>query len=173
VVLALGSTGTFAYWTDTASLSGTTFTAGTIDLEIDGHDDVTDYAVLDIDAMVPGDSVAAVLTIANTGTAPLKYTAATTATNGDGWGLAGALVVKVTGDAATAGSPPAAACPGTPVPGGRTALGGPLIATGRQLAAAANEKICVQVTLPPGAASALQGATTDVVLAFTGTSDLS
>jgi predicted ribosomally synthesized peptide with SipW-like signal peptide len=172
-VLALGSTGTFAYWTDTASVSGTTFTAGTIDLKVDGHDDVTGYATLDVAAMVPGNSTAAVLTIADSGTAPLVYTAATTATDADGLGLAGALVVKVTADATTSGSPPTVTCPGAPLPGAGTSLGGPLISNGRPLAAAGDEKICVQVTLPPSAASALQGATTDVVLAFTGTSDLS
>lgn len=177
VVLSVGATGTFAYWTDAATVSGTTFTAGTIDLKVNGNDNVTGYATLSISAMVPGNSTAAVLTIANSGTAPLKYTASTTATNADGKDLRSALVVKVTGDTTTSGTAPATTCAGTALAGAGTALNGALLSTGRPLAAgpsaAASEKICVQVTLPASAASSLQGATTDVVLTFTGTSDLS
>ena len=33
VVLAVGATGTFAYWTDAVPITGASFTAGTIDLQ--------------------------------------------------------------------------------------------------------------------------------------------
>jgi predicted ribosomally synthesized peptide with SipW-like signal peptide len=173
VVLSVGVTGTFAYWTDAATVSGTTFTAGTIDLKTNGSDNVTGYATLNLSTMVPGNSTAGVLTIANTGTAPLKYTASTTATNADGKNLGGALTVKVTGDATTSGSSPAATCAGAALGGAGTTLNGPLLGTGRLLAAGASEKVCVQVTLPAAAGTALQGATTSVVFTFSGTSDLS
>lgn len=172
VVLSIGASGTFAYWTDSVSVTGTTFTAGTIDLKVNGSDTVTGYTSLNISTMVPGNSVAAVLTVANTGTAPMKYTAATTATNADTKDLRSALVVKVTGDTATSGSSPATTCAGTALAGSGTTLNSSLISTGRLLAAGTNEKVCVQVTLPAGANTSLQGATTDVVLTFTGTSDL-
>ena len=32
--LAVGATGTFAYWTDDVTITGTTFTAGTLDLQV-------------------------------------------------------------------------------------------------------------------------------------------
>ncbi|WP_082575304.1 MULTISPECIES: TasA family protein [unclassified Nocardioides] len=173
VVLSVGATGTFAYWTDSATVSGTTLTAGTIDLKTNGSDNVTGYTTLNLSAMVPGNSTAAVLTIANSGTAPLKYTASGTATNADGKDLRSALVVKVTGDATTSGTTPTVTCPGTAIAGSGTSLNGALLPTGRLVAAGASEKVCVQVTLPAAAATALQGATTSVVLTFTGTSDLS
>lgn len=173
VVLSVGATSTFAYWTDAATVSGTTFTAGTIDLKTNGSDNVTGYTTLNLSTMVPGNSTAAVLTIANTGTAPLKYTGTATATNADGKDLRSALVVKVTSDATTSGALPTTTCPGTAIAGSGTSLNGALLPTGRLVAAGASEKVCVQVTLPAAAATALQGATTSVVLTFTGTSDLS
>lgn len=173
VVLALATPGTYAHWTDEVQVSGTTITSGTIDLRVDGQDQVTGYTALDIAPMVPGNSTAAVLTIRNNGTAPLKYTAATSATNADGKSLGTALVVKVTGDATVTGATPATTCAGAALPGTATSLDGPLLSTGRLLAPDVSEKVCVQVTLPTNAASALQGATTTIGITFIGTSDVS
>ena len=123
--------------------------------------------------MVPGNSVAGVLVVKNSGTAPLKYTATSTATNGDSKNLRGGLTVKVTGDSSVTGSSPSATCNGSALSGTNNALNAGLVTTGRLLAPNASENLCIQVTLPSTAASGLQGATTDVSLAFTGTSDLS
>jgi predicted ribosomally synthesized peptide with SipW-like signal peptide len=172
VVLALATPGTYAHWTDEAAVSGTTITSGTIDLRVNGQDTVTGYTALDMAPMVPGNSTAAVLTLRNNGTAPVVWTAATSATNLDGKSLRAALVVKVTGDTAAAGAAPAASCAGAALPGTTASLGGPLLTTGRMLAPGATEKVCVQVSLPPGAAPALQGATTTVGITFTGTSEV-
>ena len=165
IVAVLGTTGTFAFWTDDVVISGTTFTTGTIDLQVNGSNAIAGYTTLSLATMVPGNTVAGVLTIRNNGTAPLKYTAVTTATNTDTKNLRGSLEVKVTGDAAVTDSSPTATCNGTALAGTAT--------SGRLLAAGATETICVQVKLADAAASALQGATTDVVLTFTGTSDVS
>ncbi len=173
MVLGLGATGTFAYWTDDVTVSGTTFTAGTIDLRVNNSDAVTGYTALNISAMVPGNSTAGILTIKNNGTAPLKYTAAATASNADGKGLGAALVVKVTADSSVTATPPTATCAGAALLGSGTALNASLVPTGRLLAAGASETICIQVTLPVSAVTALQGATTSVGFTFTGTSDLS
>ena len=173
VVLALATPGTYAHWTDEVQVSGTTITSGTLDLRVDGQDQVTGYAALDIAPMVPGNSAAAVLTIRNNGTAPLKYTAGTSATNADGKSLGAALVVKVTGDTTVTGSAPATTCAGAALPGTATSLNGPLISTGRLLAPGVSEKVCVQVTMPTHAVSALQGSTSTVGITFTGTSDVS
>ncbi|WP_210439485.1 SipW-dependent-type signal peptide-containing protein [Nocardioides xinjiangensis] len=172
-VLVLATPGTYAHWTDEVEVAGTTVTAGTLDLRVDGQDQVAGYTALDLSAMVPGSSTAAVLTVRNTGTAPLRYTAATSATNPDGKGLAGALAVKVTGDTATTGVAPAATCPGPAWSGTAATLDGPLIASGRLLAPGGSERVCVQVTMPSTAAAALQGATTSVRITVHGTSDVS
>lgn len=173
VVLALATPGTYAHWTDEVQVSGTTITSGTLDLRVDGQDQVTGYTSLDIAPMVPGNSTAAVLTIRNSGTAPLKYTASSSATNVDGKSLGAALVVKVTGDATTTGTTPATTCAGAALPGTATSLDAPMLSGGRLLAPEASEKVCVQITLPPDAAPALQGATTTIGMTFTGTSDMS
>ncbi len=178
-LLALGvlavpaSIGTFAFWTDEVVVTGTTFTAGTLDLRVNGADTVTGYTTLNLSTMVPGSSVAGVLTVRNQGTASLKYTATTVATNADAKNLRGALVVKVTGDTSVAGTAPSATCAGTALAGTTTALNGGLVNTARLLGGGTEEKLCVQVTLPTNAASSLQGATTDVSFTFSATSDLS
>lgn len=173
VVATLGVGGTWAHWNDQVTIAGTRLTAGTVDLRVNGQDAVTGYTALTLTAMVPGSSAAAVLTVSNAGTAPVKFTGTSTATNADGKGLGAALRVKVTADAAVTGSAPAATCAGTALTGSGTALNGPLLSTGRLLAPGATSSLCVQVTLPDTAASSLQGATTDVVLTLTATTDLS
>ena len=172
LVLSVCATGTFAFWTDDVTISGTSFTTGTIDLKVNNSDSVTGYTTLNISTMVPGNSVAGVLTIKNSGTAPMKYTASTTATNADGKNLRGSLQVKVTGAAAVTGTSPSATCGGTALANTGTTLNGGLLTVGRQLAAGASESFCVQVTLDSAAPTAVQGGTTDVVFTFSGTSDL-
>ena len=174
VVLAVGATGTFAYWTDAVPITGATFTAGTIDLKVNNADTVSGYTSLNLATMVPGNSMAGTLTIKNSGTAPLKYTATSSSTP---VALSGAMTVKVTGDTSATGSSPSMTCAGTALAGSATALGGltdtPLLGTGRQLAAGGSETICIQVTLPSTASSTLQGASSAVTFTFSGTSDLS
>lgn len=175
VVLGIGSVGTFAYWTDSVTVSGTTFTAGTIDLKVNNLDTVTGYTSLNIANMVPGNSTAGILIIKNNSTTtPMKYAASTTATDvaPNGLGLGAALVVKVTNDTTTTGAAPAATCAGTAATGMNTTLNTSLTTTGRLLAPSAIETLCVQVTLPVGANTNLQGGATNVVFTFLGTSDL-
>lgn len=173
LVLVLGTGRTWAHWSDQVIISGTTLQAGTIDLKVNDADEVTGYATLNLLTMVPGNSTAAVLTVKNSGTAPLKFTATSSGTNADGKGLAAALEVKVTGDSATSGTAPLVTCSGAALPGAGVTLGGSLVSTGRLLAPGTSEKVCVQLKLPLTAATSLQGAATSVTLTFTGTSDLS
>jgi len=173
LLFGVGAAGTFAHWTDDVTVTGITFTAGTIDLKVNNLDTITGYTTLNISNMVPGNTVAGVLTVKSSGTAPLKYTATSTATDSDGKNLRGALTVKVTGDSSVTGSSPSATCAGSTLSGTSSSLNTGLITTGRLLAAGgATESICIQVTLPSGASSSLQGGTTNVSLTFTGTSDL-
>jgi predicted ribosomally synthesized peptide with SipW-like signal peptide len=167
VVLGLGAIATTALWTDSATVAGTTISTGTLDLKVDGQDSVTGYTSLNITNMVPGASVAAVLTIANAGNVPFTYLASSAATNTPvAKDLAGALQLKVTGATSITGASPTATCGGTTLAGTGAALNTGLVTTARPLSAGTNEKICVQITLPSTAANALQGASTAVTLQF-------
>lgn len=173
VVLAVGATGTFAYWTDSATIDGTTFTAGTIDLQVNGANSPT-YTTLNLATMIPGNSMAGTLVVRNNGNVPLKYTATSSAAPAV---LSGALVVKATSDQYTSGTAPSMTCAGSALAGAATTLGGataaPLLATGRKLLPGDSETICLQVTLPANADPNLQGKTSAVSFTFTGSSDLS
>jgi predicted ribosomally synthesized peptide with SipW-like signal peptide len=178
VVVGVGATGTFAAWTDTASVQGTSITAGTIDLKLTAGsssnvDDVNGYTSLVISNMVPGNSVAGLITVKNNGTAPLKYYLDATGTNPDTKNLVGALQAKVTADTSITGTSPSATCSGTALVGAATAFGTNFLysqASPHLLAAGATENLCVQATLLSTAASTLQGATTTITFKFTGSS---
>lgn len=175
VVLGIGSVGTFAYWTDTVTVTGTTFTAGTLDLLVnDDADDAVAFTTMNF-ALVPGSTVAGVLTVKNEGKVPLKYTASSAATNADGKNLVGSLTAKVTGAASVTGTAPSATCGGTALAGSGTSFTADLVpvGSGRLLAPDVSESFCIQATLSASAPSSLQGGTTDVTFTFTGTSDLS
>jgi len=63
VVLCLGLMGAaFAYFSDTETSSGNTFTAGTVDLEITGQSSIT------LDNMAPGATASGTITVTNIGT---------------------------------------------------------------------------------------------------------
>ncbi|HEY9267184.1 MAG TPA: TasA family protein, partial [Mycobacterium sp.] len=158
-------TGTYAYWTDTAPVSGVTISTGTLDLKINSADSLPSYTALNVSNMVPGNSSAAVLTVRNAGTAALTYYADSTASGT----LGSAFTVKVTADTATGGSGASKTCPGTALTNSGSSFGNNLIgssANPRSLAASASESLCVQVTLPNGAASSLQGSSSNITLTF-------
>jgi predicted ribosomally synthesized peptide with SipW-like signal peptide len=169
LVLGFGLAGTFAYWTDQATVSGITFTAGVLDLEInDDSDDNVSYTSLNISNMVPGNSVAGTIKVENSGNVPFTYTATSSASNGDGKNLAGALQLKVT-TGSVSGSSPSATCSGSTITGPVALSSGSLVGSARSLAASANENLCIQVSMPSDASSSLQGGTTNVTLTFTAT----
>jgi hypothetical protein len=120
--------------------------------------------------MAPGGSTAAVLTVTNAGTVPLLYYVESTATNGDGKGLAAALAVKVTGSASTTGSTPTVTCAGTALSGSATSFTTAFLGSAgspRTLAAGAVERLCVEASLPSSAPTSMQTAATNVGFTFT------
>lgn len=168
-VLAAGVSGTYALWSDTVPVTGVTISSGVLDLKVNTLDSVPAYTDLNLTGMVPGNTVAGILTVRNAGTIPLTYYATAAATNADGKGLGAALVVKVTADSAVTGTAPARTCAGASLPTTGTTFAGNLVgvpATQRALAVGASETLCIQATLPTTAVSTLQGATTNVTLAF-------
>lgn len=173
MVVGLGATGTYAYWTDAVTVTGTTITAGTIDLKVNNADSVTTFTQMNVSTIIPGDSTAGVVTVKNGGTAPLHYWMGASASNGDGKGLGAALVVKVTGDGTVSGSGKTVTCGGSALANTKTSFTTDLLAapaTPRLLAAGASETICVQASLPTSASTGLQGAATNVTFTFSGTS---
>jgi len=92
VVAAIGIGATVAYFSDTETSVGNTFTAGTLvfnikDPSADGHQ------VFNVPMMKPGDIVTKYIAVTNDGQMDQKWKAWITATTGD---LAGALQVKWT-----------------------------------------------------------------------------
>ena len=116
---------------------------------------------MNVTTMVPGDSTAGVVTVKNSGTAPLKYYVDASPSNADGKGLGAALVAKVTGDTADSGSGTAVTCAGTAISPSGDRLHAPACsdsaASPRLLAPGASETVCIQATLPTNAASSLAG----------------
>jgi predicted ribosomally synthesized peptide with SipW-like signal peptide len=169
LAFAAATTGTLAYWTDEVTVDGTTLTTGTINLQVNGQESITGYAGLSISNMVPGNSTAAVVTVKNAGSAPLKYTIASTYTDSPPTSVGANLAALVTTATAVTGSSPTATCGGAQIQTG-TSFNGTLVSTPRLLAAGATEQLCLQATLSAAAPSSLQGGSTVLNLTFTGTS---
>ena len=169
LAFAAATTGTLAYWTDEVTVDGTTLTTGTINLQVNGQESITGYAGLSISNMVPGNSTAVVVTVKNAGSAPLKYTIASTYTDSPPTSVGANLAALVTTATAVTGSSPTATCGGAQIQTG-TSFNGTLVSTPRLLAAGATEQLCLQATLSASAPSSLQGGSTVLNLTFTGTS---
>lgn len=173
IVASLATTGTWAAWSDSATVSGTTISTGTLDLKVgttvgNAADSLSTFTTMNQAMLLPGSTTAGVLTVVNAGTTAFTYSTDAVASNADGKGLGAAFVVKVTGAGAVTGSGPTATCAGASLAGTGTAFTADFVSSSapRQLAAGASETLCIQATLPASASNALQGATTDVTFNF-------
>jgi len=181
IVAGAFTTGTYAFWTDNATITGTTFTAGTLDLVVNGSDTyATSTLGMSSTPMVPGDTSAEVLTVKDNGTVPLKYTltGGLTGTDAAAYSTAAALKLTVVAGGTRSGSGNAATCTGGTTIYGPTALTNvtatAIIDTRRgPLAAAGTEALCFQITFDAAAPSSLQGKTATATFTATGTSDVS
>lgn len=156
LVFAPGAVGTFAYWTDTATISGITITSGTLDLmvgdtatadELEGQGGTWNYAAFTMDAMLPGESIAKPVTIKNAGTTPLTYNGKLSSSNND---FAGNLSVSISAGATLGNS-------GSQAAGDRngTCTGGSAWWTDKSVTAATPDMAPAAVTLAPGASTSL------------------
>lgn len=134
-----------------------TFDSSSIDLNAGSGD-----ATLSATNMVPGDSVKAAITLANSGSQQMTYamTSGPTAAGGAALSAALALTIKTVGSSCAAFD-------------GTTLFDGPLDhaafgseGDGRSLPAATAEILCFRATLPHGTGDALQGTATAVTLTF-------
>jgi spore coat-associated protein N len=146
-----------ALFTDQAQSTGT-FASGTIDITS------SPSVAFTVTNMVPGDSQTAALTVANAGTAALRYSLTSVATNTLGDTLT--LEIKTQGTSC-------AAFDGTAVLAA-TALDGALVGSSaqgaqagdRNLAASTSEVLCFRVALPIGTGNALQGQGSSATFTF-------
>lgn len=96
LVLGFGAIGTMAYWSDNATLTSGTITSGSLDLQIGGRNlqgelgwepagenGVLEYAVVELDNVAPGESVAMELHVRNAGSVPLTFTGTGAASSND------------------------------------------------------------------------------------------
>lgn len=184
LVLGLGVSGTLAYWTDDVQVSGATFTAGTLDINVNGGDPYTAATELSMAAMVPGSSSAQVLTVNNVGNVRAKYTitGGLSGANAADYSAAGGngLLLTIRSGGSTSGTGSTATCTGGTVVLTETPLTSttttPLLAkrpTTPLAASGGSESLCFQVRLAPTAPSSLQTKTTNATFTVTGTSDLS
>jgi predicted ribosomally synthesized peptide with SipW-like signal peptide len=183
LALGLGAVGTFAYWTDDVVISGSTFTAGTLDLQVNNVDAYA-TTTLGMTTMVPGNTSAEVLTVKNNGTAPLKYTmtGGLTGTNAADYNTAAAngLLLTISVGGTKSGTGNTSTCTGgtvivnaVPLTSTTTTA---IIASRRPAVAMvqnATEALCFQVKLADTAPSSLQGKTATATFTATGTSDVS
>ena len=162
-------------------VSGSTFTAGTLDLKVNNSDAYA-TTTLSMTAMVPGNTSAEVLTVKNAGTAPLKYSLSGGLTGTDAalYSTNSALRLTVTLGGAKSGTGNASTCTaGTATLVNAVALTsttailiparGPL--AGSPTSAA--EALCFQVSFDPAAPTGLQSKVASATFTATGTSDLS
>ena len=162
--------GTFATFTDSGTATST-FTAGTVDLEINNDaDDAYGFSTIEMTNMKPGDVKYAPLTIENAGSLNFTYTMATSATNADSKALRDQLTLgikTVVNEAAcdSAGVGYAASLTTVTASG---ALSAAAIAS-RSVAAGASEVLCYRVELPAASGDTFQGATTTATFTFSAT----
>lgn len=135
--------------------------AGTIVLDV-----TPSTTLVTMEAMVPGDQVAEVLTIRNDGSDALRFAMTSSATDADGRHLATALQVDIERRTGCAGAvlevlysgPLASAAFGDPLPGGQ--------AGDRPLASGSSETLCVRVSLPTDTDILYADASTTLTLTF-------
>lgn len=155
--------GTRASWTDAVPVDGAGFSTGTVDLKVESADSVSGFTSLNMAKMEPGDSVAAVLTVTNSGTSPVSYYVDATTT-----GIGSQLAAKVTTDSTTNGS----TCAGSALTGSGSFTAGVLSSSAPlPLAGGASQKLCIQAKLPDGGVAQGGSGTVDLTFkAITGSS---
>lgn len=175
MLAGLGGRVTYAYWSDTSTAQASTITSGSLDVTVNGaqgNPSAYAWTALGMSDMAPGESRAAVLTVANAGSIPFGLTATASAT---GSLVAGqTLVVRVGGTASSDSTyPRTEACSGgtqtfsAALPSSSTTV----IATGDavSVAAGASVAMCVQITLSASASTSLQGTTSTPTFVLTAT----
>src|ERR1700674_5142628 len=167
---ALTTLGVLAVFTSTASVGGNAFTTGTVTIST-----APTTALVTFSGMAPGDQVTNPITVTNSGSLALRYAITSTTTENT---LAGQLSLTIKSGVTTCtnaaygatgtvlyGPALLGTIAGTNV-GGTPAQGAQ--AGDRTLAAAANEVLCFNVSLPLASGNAYQNLTSTATFAFQG-----
>lgn len=179
LALGFGAQGTFAFWTDSATVTTGSFSSGTLDITLNGalagaanNGGTTTLPSFALTDMVPGESQAVTVPVANQGSVGLTYTISGTATGT----LAPAMQFSVFAGTANAQTGTAAngnrtgSCSGTALANNQTysATAATVVGAANQrlLAAGASENICVVATLPGAVDNTFQGKTMTASLVF-------
>lgn len=174
--------GTFASWTDSATMSTGSFASGTLDITLNGqlvgpgttnNPGTWTNNTFALTNVVPGESVATSFPVKNNGLSGLKYNVTGTATGGlavsGGMQYAVYFGVTATNTGTEAAGNRAGACGGTtPTDANGTTLTGTSgsLAADRTLAAGVTETVCIVARLNSTAGNGLQGLTTTASLVF-------
>jgi spore coat-associated protein N len=174
VVCVLGSLSAFgalSIFTDTATITGNAFTAGSVDISTS-----TTTALITFSGMTPGDKVTEPLTVSNDGSLQLRYAVTSLATDADSLHLRTQLDLSIKVGVTTCtnaefdtdgtvlygpgdlGGDPAINVIGDPAEGDDSG--------DRTLDASDDEVLCFQVELPSTTGDAFQGATTTATFSF-------
>ncbi|MDO9396699.1 MAG: TasA family protein [Herbiconiux sp.] len=176
LAIGFGAQGTFAFWTDQATVSTGSFTSGTLDITLDGKlvgPGVTNNPgsftqdSFALPGMSPGESIAYSFPVKNEGTTPLVYTL--TGTGSGPLNVTNGMQYSVTfgnpSTAASTNSPANAAsragsCGGAAATDTNTSLlqsGGTVFGgTNRALAVGATETVCIVARFSSQAGNGLQ-----------------
>lgn len=161
MVLGLGSVGTLAAWSTTASTTSGTFVTGTVDIKFDdgttnGNQGLAGnpYIVaLPTGTLLPGQSKAAAVKVKNGGTLGFTYTGVISAVT------PGLSLTSVVTDGAPTVNATSNTCGGA----------GVTLSSARTVATGVVDTLCVQVTLPTTSPSTDQGLSGSVNLVLTAT----
>lgn len=158
--------GTFAFWTDSATVQTGSFQSGNLDITLNGglvgQGGSTTLTALALTNMAPGEAVAANVTLANAGSIGLTYTISGTA-SGD---LAPGMRISLFRGAASTASR-VMTCSGTQI--GATATLSSIATTfgaAQALATGGTDDLCVRVELPLTADNSFQSKTMTASLVF-------
>lgn len=176
LALGFGAQGTFAFWTDDASLTTGTFSSGTLDITLNGqlagaanNGGSTSLPSFALTNLVPGESQAVSFPVANNGNVGLTYTISGTATGALAPGMQFTVSTgTATNNGTAANGNRAGTCQNANLATNQTltATASTLVATARPLTVGASENICVIAKLDPNADNSLQNKTMTANLTF-------
>lgn len=158
-----------ALFTSTATVPANTFSTGSVIISTNPT-----TALVTFSAMAPGDQVTAPITVSNDGTLVLRYAISSVATNADAKALKDQLVLTVKSGVTTCTNAAYAATGTSLYTGDLDSSAGLIVGDAtsgadsgdRTLAAAGNEVLCFNVSLPSATGNAVQGASTTATFTF-------
>ncbi|MCL2542202.1 MAG: SipW-dependent-type signal peptide-containing protein [Nocardioidaceae bacterium] len=169
LLLGAGAVATSAYWTSSAKVTGTTITAGAMNIDLANDvavkPETYTWSGLNLAGMTAGSTAAAVLKVSNNSTGALTFSYRVQAAATNASGLGGALRLTVLSGGTVSGS---TCTGGTAIGSGGATLNGFDQPAAADLAPGQSASLCVQVGLPTGTGVAA-GSTSTVTFTFPAT----